>query len=74
MKVDLAPFLNSDKNFKGNSGAFVGTTIQSLGELKGYTVHMCFMGMAIPSKVVGTFDEAMAIESAVWDAVGGVQK
>jgi hypothetical protein len=69
-KVDLSPFINGDKNAKVNSDLFVGTTIQSLGELKGYTVQIMLIGLAIPSKVKMTFEDALKMESEIWQAMG----
>ena len=64
-------WINSDKNCKMNSDFFLGTTIQSLRELKGYTVHILFFGMAIPSKVQATFEDATKLESEVWETIQG---
>jgi hypothetical protein len=69
MMIDLKPFINDDKNAKMNSDFFMGTTIQSLGNLKGYSVQMMFLGMAIPSKVVITHEEAVKMETEVWEAM-----
>ncbi len=68
-KVDLCDWINSDKNFKANADLFMGTTVQSMGDLKGYTVQMLFLGMAIPSKIVRTNEEAKAMETAIWEAM-----
>jgi len=67
-RVDLKQFLPSDKNFQANGDLMLGTTIQNFG-LGKYSVQMVFLGMAIPSKVVGTFEEATALENKIWKAV-----
>jgi len=66
---DLAKWIPNNKNFKANEKLLMGTTIQSMGDLKGYTVQMVFLGMAIPSRVVGTFEDAVAIETEIWAEV-----
>jgi hypothetical protein len=68
MKVDLKPFLPSDKNFKAEGDLMMGTTIQNFG-LGKYSVQMIFLGMAIPSKMVGTNEDAVALEEEIWKAV-----
>lgn len=71
--VDLRPWLNEDKNFKANPALFVGTTIQNFGLGKGYSVQMLFLGMAIPSKLNATFEDAQKMEAEVWAAMGGAK-
>ena len=73
MQVDLKAkgWVNEDKNAKLNSDFFVGTIIQSLGDLKGYIVNIMFHGIAIPSKKVMTYEEADKIENDIWDTIQG---
>jgi len=71
MKVDMQQFLNADKNATMESDMFVGTAIQSLGELKGYTVNMLFVGYSIPSRVVQTSEEARGLEAKAWEVLKG---
>lgn len=66
MQVDLKEFIPDDKNFKANSNLFMGTTRQSFGIGK-YVVQMLFLGMAIPSKVCPTDDEAKELEAKIWE-------
>jgi hypothetical protein len=72
MMVDLVKegWVNTDKNVKMNSTFFMGTTIQSLGDLKGYSIHIMFLGMAIPSKVVQTNEDAVKLEADIWAIMG----
>jgi hypothetical protein len=63
--IDLKQFLPNDKNFKANGDLMLGTTIQNFGIGK-YSVQMVFLGMAIPSRVVGTFEEAEKLEAEIW--------
>jgi hypothetical protein len=63
--IDLKQFLPDDKNFKANGDLMLGTTIQNFGIGK-YSVQMVFLGMAIPSRVVGTFEEAEKLEAEIW--------
>ena len=69
MKVDLKPFLPNDKNMIVNSSAFIGTTIQSYGDLKGYSVQIVLFGLAIPSRRVQTNEAAKTIENDIWTAM-----
>jgi hypothetical protein len=71
MMIDLKEkgWINSDKNVKLNSDFFIGTTIQSLGDVKGYTVQIMVMGLAIPSKVVMTNEQAENLEAEIWEAM-----
>ena len=68
MRVDAKRFLPDDRNGQFNSDLFVGTIIQSFGIGK-YAVQMIFLGMAIPSKVVGTHEEAEMLEKEIWEAM-----
>lgn len=66
-QVDLSKWQQSDKpQFKINPDFFIGTMIQSNGTLKGYTVQIALVGLVIPTKVVQTNEEAIAIEKEIW--------
>ena len=73
MQIDLKArgWVNADKNTKLNSDFFVGTIIQSLGDLKGYIVNIMFYGIAIPSKVIMTYEDAQKLESEIWETIQG---
>lgn len=69
MRVNLKPWIKEDKNLDMNSEFFMGTTIQSMGDLKGYTVQILFMGMAVPSHVVQTNGDALKMQDEIWRAM-----
>jgi hypothetical protein len=69
MRVNLGEkgLIKPDKNCNIDSEFFVGTVIQSMGDLKGYSVQMMFVGgMSIPSVVKQTFTEAKDLEDYIW--------
>ena len=70
-QVDLSRWMNNDKNGKFNSDLFMGTMIQSLGELKGYIVQIIFPDLAIPTKKYATNEEAVKAEYEIWESIEG---
>lgn len=68
MMIDLRErrWINDDKNVKMNSDFFIGTTIQSLGDLKGYSVHIMFFGLSIPSRIIATWEDSIKLENEIW--------
>ena len=71
MRIDLKAkrWINDDKDCCMNSDFFMGTSMQSFGDLKGYNVNMIFLGMAIPTKKVGTYEDAKKLENDIWETM-----
>ena len=73
MKIDMKKYINDDKNFKVRSECFIGTIVAQADKTKigGYIVQIIFEGgLAVPTRQVGTFEEAVNLESEIWNYLG----
>ena len=71
MRVDLTKWMSHDKSIQVDSKRFMGTSVQSLGNLQGHAIQILIEGLPIPSKKFGTYEEAKQAENDIWEAMGG---